>query len=893
MAYSPGLMEALPFIRCYSFVERIALAFSPANAADLLKRAVPSRAPRSVPGVVPPPKRLTIDPCDVCAVLGLERELGVGHVLAQVLVRRGFADPAAARPWLAAAERHEPSEFAGIEDACDLVLMHVEAGDRITIHGDYDVDGVCSTAILVGVLRRLGARVDWYLPSRAEDGYGLSAATVDRLAARGTRLLITADCAITAVEEVAAAVASGMDVVVTDHHTPRADGVLPDAPIVHPGVCGYPCRDLCAAGVAYKLSAALLAAAGEDPAGADADLDLVALATIADCVPLRGENRRLVRAGLRAIATTTRPGLRALMKVSRADPARVDARTVGFRLAPRINAAGRIERADAGLELLLTTDGERAAQIADELDRLNAERRHTETRILFEAEAQVARLGERAAYVLAGEGWHKGVIGIVASRIAERHHRPAVLIALPAGAAAQAAHGIEGAVGGAQAAGASAGAADGAAPRGTGSGRSIPGFDLLAGLDACAHHLLRHGGHRAAAGCEILASEVDAFRAAFEAHAAAVLRPEDLMPSERVDAVVAGDELGLALAEELELLAPFGIGNPGVALLLPAARFADPRTMGEGKHARFTVEAGGTRAGAVAFGVSKVDCDGPLDATFSLELNEFNGSVEPRLVLRHARACAPAPIAIVGEPEDYLAAALEELERPLDAVSEAGATGSNRPVAGAKEPAASGFRDRRGGGIAGTIGALVASGEPVLVVAADAILRARHLQPMLGGFELCSHDALERDPSLARPDAHVVLLDPPAGPLRQHGKLTHLAWGPAELRFAEQIHERQYDLRASLTATYRALRDAGGAAGEELEALLRGDPQSPRPAALAGCVIRVLAELSLVSLDPNSRTLAVPVAQRTALERSAAFRAYQQRLEDGRRWLTIQTARAA
>jgi single-stranded-DNA-specific exonuclease len=860
----------------------------------------------------PDPPRLSIDPCDVDAVRRLERELGVGHVLAQVLVRRGFGDPPAARAWLAADERHEPSQFAGIDDACDLILMHVETHDRITIHGDYDVDGVSSTAILVGVLRRLGADVDWFLPSRAEDGYGLSLATVGRLAARGTRLLVTADCAITAVDEVAAAVEAGIDVVVTDHHSPRADGVLPDAPIVHPAVCGYPCVDLCAAGVAYKLAAALLAAAGEDPAGADADLDLVALATIADCVPLRGENRRLVRAGLRALAATTRPGLRALMKVSRADPARVDARAVGFRLAPRINAAGRLERADAGLELLLTQDDERAAQIAEELDRLNAERRHTETRILFEAEAQVAQLGERAAYVLAGAGWHKGVIGIVASRIAERHHRPAVLIALPRGGAEGAAKGgaegaakgvAEGAAkGGAEGAaeapgGASAQDAEaraGAAPlTGTGSGRSIPGFDLLAGLDACARHLVRHGGHRAAAGCEILATEVDAFRAAFEAHAQATLRPEDLVPSERADAVVAGDELGLQLAEELELLAPFGIANPGVSLLLPAARFSDPRTMGEGKHARFSVEAGGVRAGAVAFGVSKVDCDGPLDATFSLELNEFNGSVEPRLVLRHARPCSPSPITVVGEPADYLGAVLAELARPLgrgavarEALGRAAAAEEGSERAGA-------FRDRRGGGIAGTIGALVACGEPVLVVAADARLRKRHLQPILGGFELCSHEALERDPGLANAHAHVVLLDPPPGPARRHGKLTHLAWGPAELRFAEQIHERQYDLRASLTATYRALRDAGGAAGEELEALLRGDQRTPRPAVLAGRLVRVLAELRLVSLDPNSRTLTIPLAERTALERSEAFRAYQQRLEDGRRWLRGETAKAA
>jgi single-stranded-DNA-specific exonuclease len=802
------------------------------------------------------PARLQIDPCDIAAVLALERELGVSHALGQVLVRRGLADPADARAWLAADERHDPSEFAGIGDACALVLRHVEQGTRITIHGDYDVDGVCSTAILVGVLRDLGADVDWFLPSRTEDGYGLSAATVDRLVARGTRLLVTADCAITAVDEVAAARAAGLDVIVTDHHSPRADGRLPDALIVHPAVCGYPCADLCAAGVAHKLAAALLGAAGRDPAGADADLDLVALATIADCVALRGENRRLVRAGLRALAVTTRPGLRALMKVGHVDPARVDARAVGFRLAPRINAAGRIERADAGLELVLTRDEQRAAQIADELDRLNAERRHTEQRILFEAESQVAKAGERAAYVLAGEGWHKGVIGIVASRIAERHHRPTVLVAVDAHSGG-----------------------------GTGSGRSIPAFDLLAGLDACAAHLTRHGGHRAAAGCEVLASELDAFRAAFEAHAAATLRPQDLVATRRVDAIVAGDELGLGLAEELERLAPFGSANPDVALLVPATRCSDARTMGEDdKHVRFSVASGGVRARAVAFGRSEIDCDQPLDATFALELNEYNGSVEPRLVLKDARPCAPAPIVVVGEGEDYLATVLGEVARPL------------ADLASPPERITTALRDRRGGGIAGTVAALVASGDPVLVVAADARLRARQLAPILGGFELCSHQALERDPALARPqgrEAHVVLLDPPAGPLRTYGRMTHLAWGLPELRFTEQIHEREYGLRASLTATYRALRDAGAAEGEELEGLLRGDPRTPMPATLAGRVVRVLAELHLVSLDPDCRTVTIPAAERTALERSAAYRAYHQRYEDGRRYLSGVTAKAA
>ncbi|HEV2787147.1 MAG TPA: DHHA1 domain-containing protein, partial [Solirubrobacteraceae bacterium] len=530
-------------------------------------------------------------------------------------------------------------------------------------------------------------------------------------------------------------------------------------------------------------------------------------------------------------------------------------------LAPRINAAGRLERADAGLELLLTADEIRAAQIADELDRLNSERRHTETRILFEAEAMVAQrergeAGAPPAYVLAAEGWHKGVIGIVASRIAERHHRPVVLIAL-----------------------------DPQTGRGTGSGRSIPPFDLLAGLAAAGEHLGRHGGHRAAAGCEIETSRIDAFRAAFEAHAAAVLEPDDLVPARRVDAVVAGDELGLPLADELERLAPFGIGNPGVSLLLPAARCSDPRTMGDdGKHLRFSVAAGGCTARAVAFGTTRIDCDGPLDATFALELNEYNGSVEPRLVLRDARPSAPPPIELAGEPDDYLQAAFAELRRPLAELAP-------RP-----RDLAAPVRDRRDGGIAGTIAALVHAGEPVLVVAADARLRLRHLQPILGGFRLCSHDALERDPSLAgtgADGAHVVMLDPPAGPLRACGRMTHLAWGQPELRFAEQIHEREYALRASLSATYRALRAAGGAAGEELEMLLRGDAKAPRPAAGAGRVLRVLAELQLVSLDPDGRALTLLPAERTALERSAAFRAYQQRYEDGRRFLSEVTAKAA
>jgi single-stranded-DNA-specific exonuclease len=579
-------------------------------------------------------RRFEIAPCAESQVLGLRRELGVSGALAQVLVRRGFADPQQARRFLAADEEHPPSAFAGIEEAIAVILAHVQAGTRITVHGDYDVDGICSTAVLVRALRALAADVDWYLPDRARDGYGLNPETVRRLAQRGTRLLVTVDCAITAVEEVELAKSLGMEVIVTDHHAPRADGELPRAPIVHPALCEYPCPHLCATAVAYKLALGLWSAAGRgtvEDSGQDAqasggyhpheDLDLVALATIADVVPLLGENRSLAQRGLRALAGTAKPGLRALMTVARiSDPAKVSERSVAFALAPRLNAAGRLYRADAGLELILTTDAARAQQIAAELDRANHERRDTELRILSDAEQQLAQVresrGELAGYVLAGEGWHPGVIGIVASRLVERYHRPFVLIAL------------EG-------------------DTGRGSGRSIESFDLLGALHASGGYLVGYGGHRAAAGLEIAREHLEDFGEAFAAHAERLLDADALARPERVDALVGCDELGMELAEELQQLAPFGNANPAVSLLLRGATFADRRPMAEGRHVRFTISSGAHRARAVAFGRGTrlaVEDGEPADATFALEVNEWRGVSEPRLVLRHAQACPPATL---------------------------------------------------------------------------------------------------------------------------------------------------------------------------------------------------------------------------------------------------------
>jgi single-stranded-DNA-specific exonuclease len=578
------------------------------------------------------PISFEIADCPSAEVELLERELGMSAAMAQVLVRRGLGEPADARAFLAADEQHEPGAFARIGEAVELILRHCSRGERITVHGDYDADGVCSTAVLVRALRALGADVDSYLPDRASDGYGLNESTVRRLHERGTRLIVTADCAITAVTEVAAAKALGMEVVITDHHAPRADGVLPQAPIVHPALCSYPCPDLCATAVAHKLAQALWLAVGREVDELDEDLDLVALATVADVVLLTGENRSLVRRGLRVLAGTRKPGLRALMAVAGVDASRVNERALGFALAPRLNAAGRLYRADAGLELILTEDPARAMQIADELDRCNRERRIVERGILFQAEAQIAALGERAAYVLAAEDWHAGVVGIVASRLAERHHRPVVLV------------GLEG-------------------DRGKGSGRSIEGFDLLGGLSACSEHLLRYGGHRAAAGVEIERDRVADFAAALCEHAADVLAPEDMTAVERVDAVVGGDELGMTLAEELQTLAPFGRGNPSVSLMLADASFRDGRPMGEGKHLRFTVDSRGASARAVAFGIGgrlPVDEGAAADATFTLEVNEWNGVTEPRLVLRQARPASSCPQGRAGEPE-AAAPAQEEL----------------------------------------------------------------------------------------------------------------------------------------------------------------------------------------------------------------------------------------
>lgn len=546
----------------------------------------------------------TIEPCDYADVKTLAEALEVGEITASILVRRGYRDVEAARAFVTGEiEPHDPFLLGDMAVAVERIRAAIAAGERICVHGDYDVDGICAAALAVLTLRGLGADVEWHLPSRFEEGYGVSGDTISRLADEGCSLLLTVDCGITAVEEVAAAKARGLEVIVTDHHRPGE--TLPDCPVVATRPSDYSFPELCGTGVVCKLAQAL----GVDVAPY---LDLVALATIADVVPLLDENRSLAIAGLRALARTQRPGLQALMRNARVDPAAVDAAAVGFRLAPRINAAGRLGRPDAALELLLTTDAEEARRLAGELETLNQDRQAVENRILRAAVAEVESWPEakrnRRGYVIWGEDWHEGVIGIVASRLVERFNRPVVLIA-----------GTDG--------------------DWKGSGRSLPAFDLHGALGACSEHLNRFGGHRAAAGLSIDPANLDAFAAAFAARADAELLDDDLAPVTRIDAIVPGSALTLALATELDRLAPFGLGNPDVTLLVPACEAVQPGVVGEGKHLRFRIRQNGRDAGtAIAFGLGaqldRVRRPVQYDIACRLKENRWNGTIAPQLVVR-------------------------------------------------------------------------------------------------------------------------------------------------------------------------------------------------------------------------------------------------------------------
>jgi single-stranded-DNA-specific exonuclease len=552
--------------------------------------------------------RWTTRPCDWSRVEALAGELAISEATATVLVRRGLGDPAAARAFLEAEPpAHDPLSLGDMVAAVERIRAAVAHGERICVHGDYDVDGISATAVCVLILKELGANVEWRLPSRFDEGYGLALETIEQLAGDGVDLVITVDCGITAVAEVARARELGLDVIVTDHHRP-AD-TLPDCPVVATRPSAYPCPELCGTGVVQTLARALL---DDGHPALGRTLDLVALATIADVVPLVDENRALAAAGLRTLARTSRPGLQALMRSARVDPATVDATAVAFRLAPRINAAGRLGRPDVALELLLTEDPDEAERLAAQLEDLNRERQSVEERILREAVGRVeswpsTRRAQRG-YVLWDETWHEGVNGIVASRLVERYNRPVVLIAR---------------------------SGDGW----KGSGRSILSFDLHGALAACAEHLDRFGGHRAAAGLSIDGDRLEPFAEAFARHADTELAEADLRPLTTIDAVVPAGALTLELAQELDRLAPFGLGNPEPTLLVASVEATAASTVGDGKHLRFRIRQHERDGGsAIAFGLGaqleRIQRPGRYDVAFRLKENRWNGTVAPQLVVR-------------------------------------------------------------------------------------------------------------------------------------------------------------------------------------------------------------------------------------------------------------------
>lgn len=518
----------------------------------------------------------------------LARRWGVPALVARLLLNRGLSADDSPDAFLAPQlkELLPPETLPGADAAAERIAAAAARGEKIVLYGDYDVDGTAGLAILWHMLRALGADVSCYVPHRTEEGYGLNLAAVRKLVEDGAKLVVSVDCGISAHEAAAFLAGAGVPLIITDHHMPPA--VLPPAAvIVHPSIgAGSPNPDLCGAGVAFKLAWALARRVSGTPRVAPQFaellkrlLPLAALGTIADVVSLMGENRVITRHGLTALRDTPIPGLRALIDKAGLAGGRISGYDVGFKIAPRINAAGRMGHARLAVELLTTADDVRGREIALYLEDHNRERQSTERGIFKSAceriEAKGLASDARRAIVLAAEGWHAGVIGIVASRIVERYHRPAVVIALGAG-------------------------------EGQGSGRSIRHFDLHGALDACRDHLLAFGGHRMAAGLRIDQRRIEEFSEAFVTVANGRITGDDLTPKLRLDAEVALSELSLPTAETIANLGPFGPGNPRPKLASGWLTLADePRCVGaDGAHLQATFAENGTRIRAIGFGMA-------------------------------------------------------------------------------------------------------------------------------------------------------------------------------------------------------------------------------------------------------------------------------------------------
>ncbi len=563
-------------------------------------------APRAAPGPGrrPRPRWLAPPVVDETAVAALVEALKLPPVICRLLVARGYIAPEDAKRYLRPRldQLHEPSAMLDLDRAVERLTRAVRGGEKIMVHGDYDVDGICSTTIMVRALRELGATAIPFIPHRVTDGYDLSMAGVRAAIAAEAKVVLTCDCGTSAREPVGALCRAGIDVIVSDHHLPGS--ALPEClAVLNPkrDGCEYPDKNLAAAGIAFKLALAVTRASGGSEAPVLAMLDLVALATIADIAPLRGENRVMVRYGLKMLAETRNIGLRALIRAAGMDGKALNAGRVGFILAPRLNAVGRLGHALRGVELLMATTESEANGIARELEELNRERQEIDRATLAEAREMVAQVDLESTYglVLSGEGWHPGVIGIVASRIVEDTGRPAVLIALDA---------------------------DG---HGKGSGRSIPAFDLHAALGACSEFLVRYGGHRSAAGVTVERAQVASFARAFNETARARLTADDLVPELRIDIEM---PLGAA-TEELEALLrhfePFGVGNATPMLVSRGVRIGSRPRILKGDGLKVRLEQDGATIDAIGWGMAwqapQLSEGTVVDVAYRLERDDYRG----------------------------------------------------------------------------------------------------------------------------------------------------------------------------------------------------------------------------------------------------------------------------
>ena len=559
----------------------------------------------------------------------LAAELPLSPLLCQVLINRGITDANAARTFLTPSlhDLHDPYLMLGMDTAVRRIVSAVQQVEQMAVYGDYDVDGVTGTALLMTFFEALGLQAASYIPERQGEGYGLNAEAMHQLAQQGTRLLITVDCGSTALAEVALARELGIDTIITDHHQPPA--TLPAALAVlnpHQPGCGYPNKHLCGVGLVFKLLTALRAfmrQAGvlrERLPNLKRHLDLVALGTIADVTPIRGENRVIVHHGLQELTQTLKPGLQALRQVSGRQGKAASVGEVGFQLAPRLNASGRLGSAAQSLDLLMARDPAEAERLAGLLDDVNQQRRtlqHNVERTVHERIREQYAGTPPAAIVLGDADWHLGVVGIVAARIAETYHRPTFLLQITDGTA-------------------------------RGSGRSIPAFDLYGGLQHCAEWLQQFGGHRYAAGLTMAAEHLPALQEALIRYADDRLGADDLRPVLRLEAAVSLADVTAALVSELAALAPHGSGNPQPVFAAYGVRIASPvRRLGQdGQHARFRVEQDGAGLEVIAFqqgdNVSEAAAGGgALDIAFTPVINAWRDRRTLELQLRDLRPHAP------------------------------------------------------------------------------------------------------------------------------------------------------------------------------------------------------------------------------------------------------------